>query len=309
MVDTLRPVSETLFVDVEPDVRICVERWPAARSDAPTVLALHGFSSNRLVFAGLAAAFDGDVEVIAIDCRSRGQSSSPEDLSRYGMRRNADDAAAVLRSLGRRDVVVVGTSMCAWIATQVAAHYPDLVRALVLVDGGWLELLPAGTDPVEYVNGVLLGGLDHLDAVIPDLELAIAAARQSPGLSGIWDDNLEASLREGFGPVEGGVRNRLTRSAAGADATSYNDPIDRPYLRQDIRKISCPAHLITAPYGLPIDAATFAPPIMSPVAIEELSAALPQLTVEQTANENHFSVCIGPASNALVVPAVRRLLS
>jgi pimeloyl-ACP methyl ester carboxylesterase len=301
--------SETLFVDVEPDVRICVERWPAAGSDAPTVLALHGFSSNRLVFAGLAEAFGGDVEVIAVDCRSRGQSASPQDVSRYGMRRHADDAAAVLRSLGRRDVVVVGTSMGAWIATQVAAHHPELVRALVLVDGGYLDLLPAGTDPVEYVNGVLLGGLDHLDAVIPDLELAIAFARQSPGLSAIWDSNLEASLREGFGSVEGGVRNRLSRAAAGADALSYNDPIDSPYLRQDIGRISCPAHLITAPFGLPIDAETFAPPIMSPTAVDELRAALPQLTVEQTAGENHFSVCIGPASNALVMPAVRSLLS
>jgi pimeloyl-ACP methyl ester carboxylesterase len=225
------------------------------------------------------------------------------------MRRHADDAAAVLRSLGRRDVVVVGTSMGAWIATQVAAHHPDLVRAVVLVDGGYLDLLPAGTDPVDFVNGVLLGGLDHLDMVIPDLELAIAVAKQSPGLSGIWDANLEASLREGYRPVDGGVRSRLTHFAAAADATSYNDPIDSPYLRRDISLISCPAHLITAPYGLPVDAATASPPIMSATAIEELSSALPQLTIEQTTGENHFSVCLGDASNALVMPAVRRLLS
>jgi pimeloyl-ACP methyl ester carboxylesterase len=301
--------SETLFVDVEPNIRICVERWPATSADAPTVLALHGFSSNRLVFAGLAKAFDGSVEVIAVDCRSRGQSSNPEDPARYGMRRHADDVAAVLRSLQRRDVVVVGTSMGAWIATQVAAHHSDLVRGLVLVDGGYLDLLPAGTDPVDYVNGVLQGGLDHLDMVIPDLELAIGVAKQSPGLSPIWDADLEVSLREGYRPVDGGVRNRLSRSAAAADATSYNDPIDNPYLRQDIAAISCPAHLITAPLGLPMDAATFAPPIMSPTAIDELRATLPQLTVERTAGENHFSVCIGEASNAMVVPAVRRLLS
>jgi pimeloyl-ACP methyl ester carboxylesterase len=301
--------SETFFVDVEPDIRICVERWPGSRTEAPTVLALHGFSSNRLVFAGLAKAFDGDVELLAIDCRSRGQSSSPQEASRYGMRRHADDAAAVVHSLGRQDVVVVGTSMGAWIATQVAVHHSDLVHDLVLVDGGYLDLLPPKTDPVDYVNGVLLGGLDHLDMVIPDLELAIAVAKQSPGLSPIWDGDLETSLREGYRPVEGGVRNRLSRFAAAADATSYNDPIDSPYLRREINKISCPAHLITAPFGLPIDAATFAPPIMSATAVDEISAALPQLTVERTASENHFSVCIGEASNALVVPAVRRLLS
>jgi lipase len=299
-------MSETSYVEVEPDVKICVERWPASSADAPTVLALHGFSSMRLVFGGLADAFKGEVELIAIDCRGRGQSSAPSDPARYGMRRHGDDAAAVLRALGRRDVVVVGTSMGAWIATQVAAHHPDLTRAVVLVDGGYLPLLPSGTDPVEYVNAILLGGLDRMEMVIPDMQTMLAAMRNAPGLAQVWDANVEASVRENIESTDGGVRGRLRQFAAIADARSYNDPVEDPYLRRDIALISCPVHLITAPSGLPIDGETCSPPIMPARAVAELSQALPQLSTEEASGTNHFTVCIGPIANALITEATRK---
>lgn len=300
-------MSSTVFVDVEPDVTICVERWPAARPDAPTVLALHGFSSNRLVFAGLADAFAGEVELLAVDCRGRARSSRPEDPARYGMRRHADDAAAVLRELGRTDVLVVGTSMGAWIATQLAAHHPDLVRALVLVDGGYLQLLPAGTDPVEFINLVLLGGLDRMDNVYPDLDVVMAMMSQAPGLREIWNGDVETSMREGFEPADGGGwRSRLRGLAAVADARSYNDPVDAPYLREDLARIQCPAHLITAPTGLPIDEQTSSPPIMPAQSVAELKQALPQLTVEEAPDTNHYTVCIGDLSNRHIVRASSR---
>lgn len=302
-------MSETSYVDVEPDVSICVERWPATVPDAPVVLALHGFSSNRLVFAGLAKAFGGTVELLAVDCRGRGRSSQPEDPTRYGMRRHADDAAQVLRSMGKRDVVVVGTSMGAWIGTQLAAHHADLVHSLVLVDGGYLQLLPAGTDPVAFINLVLLGALDRMDAVLPlDIETVVTATSAAPGLRGVWDADLEASMREGFEEVEGGVRGVLRRLGADADARSYNDPVDDPYLRRDVATLTCPAHLITAPAGLPIDEESVSPPIMPAAAVDELRQAVPHLTVEEAPGTNHFSACIGPVSNGLVVAAVQRLL-
>jgi hypothetical protein len=43
--------------------------------------------------------------------------------------------------------------------------------------------------------------------------------------------------------------------------------------------------------------------------VDELRALLPQLTVEQAAGTNHFSVCIGETSNALVVHATQKALA
>ncbi|MEV0247070.1 alpha/beta hydrolase [Nocardia sp. NPDC050712] len=301
-------MSETLHVEVEPDVTIHVDRWAARLPGAPTVLALHGFSGNGAIFAGLAKAFDGAVEVLAIDCRGRGRSSKPADPARYGMRRHADDAAAVLRALDRTDVVVVGTSMGAWISTQLAARHPDLVRAAILLDGGYFALLPAGTDPVAWANQVLLGAIDRMDMVIPDLDLAVAALRVAPGIGTIWDADIERSLRADFEEVDGGVRGRLRPVAAIADARSYHDPVEDPYLRRDIARITCPVHLVTAPEGLPITAETSSPPIMPAETVAEFQRALPQLTVEMAPDTNHFTVCLGPVANALVVAATREVL-
>ena len=296
-------MSETSYVQVEPDVAICVERWRAGAPGAPVVLALHGFSSNRLAFAGLAKAFDGAVDLVAVDCRGRGRSGAPDDASRYGMRRHADDAAAVLRHLGLTDVTVVGTSMGAWIATQVAAHHGDLVRSLVLVDGGYLSLLPEGTDRVAFIDLVLLGALERMDLVLPmDLDALVAVTSAAPQLGPLWDADVEASVREGFEEVEGGVRSRMRRLAGVADAESYNEPFEAPYLRADVAAITCPVHLITAPEGFPVDATTATAPVMPAEAVAELRAALPQLTVEEAPGTNHFSACLG--SNDLVTRAV-----
>lgn len=302
-------MSQTSYVDVEPDVALCVERWPADQPGAPVALALHGFSGCRLHFSNLAEALDGKVELLALDCRGRGRSSHPDDPARFGMRRHAEDAAAVLRALDLSDVVVVGTSMGAWIAMQLAAHHPDLVRSLVLVDGGHMELLPAGTDPVEFINWVLLGGLDRMDLTIASTDIMLAAMSGAPGLKELWDPALEAATLDSLESTTDGVRARLRRYAAVADAASYNDPIEAPYLRADLPLVLGPVHLITAPQGLPVDGERCSDPVMPESTIRELGQALPQMTQEQVDGTNHLSVCLGRPSMSRVATAVRGAFS
>jgi pimeloyl-ACP methyl ester carboxylesterase len=52
------------------------------------------------------------------------------------MSQHAEDCAAVVEASGGVPLVVVGHSMGAFVATVLAARHPELVRALVLVDGG-----------------------------------------------------------------------------------------------------------------------------------------------------------------------------
>src|SRR3954469_2983657 len=123
--------SRQWTVTTDDDVRLHVETWPADRADAPLVLGLHGLSANRLGFLPLVEQLAGEVEFVAYDARGRGRSDKPTDPGRYGHRRHAQDAAAVLSALGRRADVVVGQSMGAWDGLLLGGHRPDPVGAIV----------------------------------------------------------------------------------------------------------------------------------------------------------------------------------
>ncbi len=118
--------------------------WPG--TGAP-VLAVHGLTSSSRSWPFLAEALDHPV--FAPDLRGRGRSNR---LPRpAGIAQHAEDCAAVIEAAGGGPVVVVGHSMAGFVATVLAHRHPDLVRALVLVDGG----LPFPADD----EGAILDGL------------------------------------------------------------------------------------------------------------------------------------------------------
>jgi pimeloyl-ACP methyl ester carboxylesterase len=96
------------------------------------VLAVHGITSSSRSWPFLAQALDNPV--FAPDLRGRGRSNRlPGPV---GITQHAEDCAAVVEASGGVPAVVVGHSMGGFVATVLAARRPDLVRALVLVDGG-----------------------------------------------------------------------------------------------------------------------------------------------------------------------------
>lgn len=295
----------TFEVTTDDGVRLAGERW-AGRPGAPVVLAIHGITANRLAFLPLARAFAGDVDLVSFDCRGRGLSDKPSEPTSYGMRRHADDAAAVLRSLGVSDVVVVGQSMGAWVGEQLAAHHPSLVRGLVFGDGGYFTALAPGETAAERVAGIMgPAWLDRLRMTFPSAEVVLGAFR---GLwSSWWTDDVETLLREGLVEAEGGVRSRAYDLGAEHDSVDYfrGEPV--PYVVADLARVTCPAHLVRAEYGFALSPETMEP--MMPMAVvEEFQAALPQLTVETVPGTSHYSVNFGAEGVAAIADAVRKML-
>jgi pimeloyl-ACP methyl ester carboxylesterase len=96
------------------------------------VLAIHGITSSSRTWPFLAG--DLDNPVFAPDLRGRGRSSHLPGPA--GIAQHAEDCAAVVQATGGVPLVVVGHSMGGFVATVLAASRPELVRGLVLVDGG-----------------------------------------------------------------------------------------------------------------------------------------------------------------------------
>lgn len=105
--------------------------------DGPPIVLLHGLSSSSRIWDLMAPFLTDKYHVIAVDQRSHGQSDRPDDG--YDFRNTTADVAELIRYLGLARPVVVGHSWGANVALQLAHDYPDLVRGIVLVDGGFIE--------------------------------------------------------------------------------------------------------------------------------------------------------------------------
>ena len=98
----------------------------------PRLVLLHGFTDDAECWRPVLGALAGLGDVLAIDARGHGDSGLPDGP--VGPAPQAADVAAVLDDLRLRHRIVVGHSMGAVTAAQVAADRPDLVSALVLED-------------------------------------------------------------------------------------------------------------------------------------------------------------------------------
>ena len=133
----------TVMVESGTGVTLRTVRWgnPAQASNVPLVL-IHGLASNALLWEGAALEFAAlGHAVVAVDLRGHGLSEKPDDG--YDMQTVTNDVAGVLRVLasqGYERPVVAGQSWGGNVVIELALTHPELVRGVVAVDGGFLEL-------------------------------------------------------------------------------------------------------------------------------------------------------------------------
>lgn len=117
----------------------------------PGLILFHGWCGNRNHWAPQMSHFSQSHRVLAIDRRGYGASTPPADY-RYSLEREAADVAQLAKALGITDATVIGHAGGFPGALGLAAHYPDLVKRLVLEEG-----VPLGHTPEmdEMVNGLI----------------------------------------------------------------------------------------------------------------------------------------------------------
>lgn len=117
------------FVDI-PDRRVRV--WTVG--DGPPAVLLHGFSDAGSCWVGVAPLFSRrGYRVVAPDARGHGRTPLlADDDFTAGAR--VRDARAVMETLGIEGALVVGHSMGAITAMELAARQRSLVGAVILID-------------------------------------------------------------------------------------------------------------------------------------------------------------------------------
>jgi len=94
------------------------------------LLIIAGLSIDITALDGLVTEFSKDREVITFDNRGAGRTDKPDEP--YTVDMMADDAFALLETLGVRSPDVMGFSMGGKIALSLATRHPSAVRSLIL---------------------------------------------------------------------------------------------------------------------------------------------------------------------------------
>ena len=176
--------------------------------DVPLVL-LHGLSANATEFAGLLeAGIDESFRVIAPDLRGRGATDKP--ATGYRMADHAADVLALLDALGLERVVLGGHSFGAFLAIYIAAHWPERVSKLVVIDAA-ITLDPR-------VGEMLRPSLDRLTRVMPSVGAYLDELRSAPYMDGVWDGAVERYFRAEIRENPDGTVQSATSAAAIAQA-------------------------------------------------------------------------------------------
>jgi pimeloyl-ACP methyl ester carboxylesterase len=100
-------------------------------TEDPEIVLLHGGAQNAHTWDTVALALDRPL--VAVDLPGHGHSDHRDD-GPFGPRENAADVAVAIRELAPDAAMVVGMSLGGLTSIALAAHAPDLVRKLVLVD-------------------------------------------------------------------------------------------------------------------------------------------------------------------------------
>ncbi|HEV1998600.1 MAG TPA: alpha/beta hydrolase, partial [Candidatus Dormibacteraeota bacterium] len=171
--------------------------WGQPSADQPSLLLLHGLSSNSRFWERTVARLPGR-HVVALDQRSHGLSDRP--LDRNHNPTFVADAHALAGRLGLQRPVVAGHSWGATIALEYAAAHPEATGGLSIMDGPVWTTRMRWDDVKDFVQPPF-----PLHTTLED-----AYRAQARYIPGAWGDDLKRFVEAGLVREDGGWRSTLT---------------------------------------------------------------------------------------------------
>ncbi len=263
--------------------------WKAGGGPDP-VICLHGITAQHRAFNALSSQIGEDRSLVGVDLRGRGDSDKPE--SGYGLEAHAEDVIRILDHLGLERAVIAGHSMGAFVALQTALTFPNRVRALALLDGGWPraessseeEMSEEEKQEAEAIEEGLERAFRRLDMVFESPESYLDF--WFPG-QGLKIEDLPPELGDYYlydlAEVDGGYQPKCSSAAAKEDAPWVSN--HAPTV-EEMRTVACPVALVRASAG-------FFPesdPLISDDARAVMADALDLRTEVLVEGANHYTM-------------------
>jgi lipase len=216
------------------------------------IICLHGITAQHRAFNAAARYLEPSRGLVGVDLRGRGDSDKPE--SGYSLQAHAADVVRVLDHLGLESAVLAGHSMGGFVALKTALMFPDRMRALVLLDGGWPraesppeEMTKEGRQEAAALEEGLARAFKRLDMTFesPEAYLDFWFPDQNLTMEDLPQDLADYYLYD-LGEVEGGYRPKASRVAAEEDSPSVSSTSPTA---EEMRGVGCPVALVRASQG------------------------------------------------------------
>jgi pimeloyl-ACP methyl ester carboxylesterase len=163
----------------------------------PTLILIHGLTANAHAFDGLVAhGLTKHFHFISPDLRGRGLSSKP--AFRYTLEDHAQDILGLLDHLNISKALLGGHSYGGLLSTYIAAHYPDRVEKLIILD--------AAAEMNPNAPAMLGPTLSRLDKTFPSYAVYLEEMKASPQNT-FWDKNMETYYKADAHVREDGTVN------------------------------------------------------------------------------------------------------
>jgi pimeloyl-ACP methyl ester carboxylesterase len=255
--------------------------WPGR--GAPLV-ALHGLTASYVSFTGIAECLAGRRPLFALDLRGRGDSDKP--AGPYGMAQHASDVAAAMRAMGLGASVIVGHSMGAFVATALAAQYPELVSGLVLLDGGYAPAISAPNSQ-QGLDAALALRIAQLRQAYPSREAYRQFWRTQPHFPPEdWSPWVEAFLDYEIGGEAPELRPKAAEDAVKADLI---EGLQSEQIAARLRSIHVPVLMLRAPAGF----VPGQPPLFPDAMIEKMREFVPAMKDQIIPGTTHYTLVMG----------------
>ena len=264
--------------------------YRAAGADAITTVLAHGLTSTSRSFADVIAELPGEVGVIAMDVRGRGQSwlsPGPYDLPTI-----SDDVARALDYFEIDTAVMAGHSMGAWIAALAASRHPDRVSAAVLIDGGLPVEVDRSLTPEQILDAAVGPAVQRLELEFDTPQAYLDWWRAHPSFVDGWADVMDEIRLYDIHEVDGKWVTRINKEAvwqAGGD-TFLSEETETAWSR-----IKVPTTIVTVERGMLNTPGGFVPLGLA----DECARANPNLAAIHIEDLNHYTVLHEHGARAL----------
>ncbi len=215
--------------------------WVQWGEQGQPIICIHGLTANAFFFQALADDLAKKYQVFAYDLRGRGDSDKPEDG--YSIPIHAADLAALIDELGLNRPIIIGHSLGALVALYFAAHHPDKLSKLILLDAG--TPLPWNT-PAEQ-PAWLTTAIDRLGTTVPSFQEYIRRLKTAPFLGPYWNKYMDIYYKyDVLHENDGSVMSKCYKAGILEEAEHFDE--GRP--EQQWVHITVPTLLLRAGQGL-----------------------------------------------------------